>query len=753
VTLATLGLRFVVAAVVVIVAGTVLARSGDVIAARTRLGGVWVGSVFLALATSLPEIVTDLAAVRLGAIDLAVGDLFGSSMANMLILSLVSLVPGGADVFRRTTLDHVLYACLAIILTMMAAGTILIRSTASVAGMGAGSLVILVVYAVASRAAFRHSRVAQEAGVTIEMSSAPGGAAVPSATHADGNTPTLQRAGLTFLAAAAVIVMAAPQFAHAAEGIATLTGVGSTFVGTWLVGLSTSLPELVTSLAAVRLRAYDLAVGNLFGSNALNMIIFAGLDLAHPAAPVLSVADPAHVLTAMVAVILMAVAIGTLALRSKRVERAVEPGSLLLVMGYVLGIGLVFWRSTAGAATPRLARDAAGGVSGIAPASAQALANATLLVSLDGFRADYLDRPGAVRLRALAERGARAERLVPSFPSKTFPNHHTLVTGLYPEHHGIVANTMRDPNIAATFTIGDTLVARDPRWWGGEPIWVTAEKQGVRAASLFWPGGDYAIGGRRPTYYLPYDGRMPNAARVTQVLDWLAMPPAQAPRFVALYFSTTDDAGHAYGPPSAQVDTAITHVDSLVGALVDGLAARGLGDRVNLVIVSDHGMTDVSAERRIYLDDYIDLTDVEVVDWMPVSAVTPKPGKLAAVYDALRHAHPQLQVFHRDSVPARFHYRDHVRITPLVLLAGEGWTITSRERAKRLPAPRGGTHGYDNALPSMGALFIAAGPDIDEGRVLRPVANVHVYPLLARLLGVVPAPNDGSADSLAIVRR
>jgi cation:H+ antiporter len=345
VTLAALGLRFVIAALVVIVAGTLLARSGDVIAARTRLGGIWVGSVFLALATSLPEIVTDVAAVRMAAIDLAVGDLFGSSMANMLILGLVSLVPGGAELFRRVTLDHVLYACLAIILTMLAAGTILIRSSHTLVGIGTGSLVILVTYAVASRAAFRYSQVAQEAGVTIEMSHAGGGAAVPAAPHAEGSTPTLQRSLLTFVAAAAVIVVAAPQFAQAAEGIATLTGVGSTFVGTWLVGLSTSLPELVTSLAAVRLRAYDLAVGNLFGSNALNMIIFAGLDLAHPGAPVLSVADPAHVLTAMAAVVLMAVAIGTLALRSKRVERAVEPGGLLIVLAYLLGIGLVFSQS------------------------------------------------------------------------------------------------------------------------------------------------------------------------------------------------------------------------------------------------------------------------------------------------------------------------------------------------------------------------------------------------------------------------
>jgi predicted AlkP superfamily pyrophosphatase or phosphodiesterase len=377
--------------------------------------------------------------------------------------------------------------------------------------------------------------------------------------------------------------------------------------------------------------------------------------------------------------------------------------------------------------------------------------NATVLISLDGFRADYITRPGAVTLRALAARGVRAERMIPAFPSKTFPNHYTIVTGLYPEHHGIVANTMVDARIGATFTIGDTLIARDPRWWGGEPIWNTAERQGVRTAAFFWPGSDYAINGRYPTYYTPFDNRVPDTLRVRQVLDWLTMPADRAPRFVTLYFSNTDNAGHDHGPDAPQVDTAIAHVDRLIGALVTGLAARGLGERVNLVIVSDHGMTPIDGSRVIRLDDYLDLNDVDVVDWMPVAAVTPKSGKLPAVYEALRRT-PHLQVFRKDSVPARFHYRDNPRITPLVLLADEGWTITSTARL-RMGQPRGGTHGYDNFLPSMGALFIAAGPDIQQGRVLAPFANVHVYPLLARLLGVKPAPNDGHADSLAITRR
>jgi cation:H+ antiporter len=230
--LASLGLRFTVAAIIVILAGTVLARSGDVIAARTKLGGVWVGSVFLALATSLPELVTDIAAVRMGALDLAIGDLFGSSMANMLILAIVGLAPAGAELFVRATLDHVIYAALAIVLTAAAAASILAPTSVAWLGIGVGSWILLLVYGVASRAAFRSSRVTQEAGQTIEMSGpAESIAAVPS-PHDDA-APSLPRALLHFAGAALVILLVAPQFATAAEGLAVATGVGSTFMGSW----------------------------------------------------------------------------------------------------------------------------------------------------------------------------------------------------------------------------------------------------------------------------------------------------------------------------------------------------------------------------------------------------------------------------------------------------------------------------------------------------------------------------------------
>jgi predicted AlkP superfamily pyrophosphatase or phosphodiesterase len=379
-------------------------------------------------------------------------------------------------------------------------------------------------------------------------------------------------------------------------------------------------------------------------------------------------------------------------------------------------------------------------------------AHSTILLSLDGYRADYLQRPNAVRLRELAARGTRLERLVPVFPTKTFPNHYTIVTGLYPEQHGIIANTMYDHEIGHTFTLSDTLVARDPRWWGGDPIWNTAERQGVKTAAMFWPGSDYEIGGRRPSWYTPFNNRYPDAERITKVLSWLDLPARTGPRLMTLYYSATDDAGHSHGPASPQVDTAIGHVDRLLGTLIDGIAARGLTDRVNLIVVSDHGMVDVDTARLVFIDDVIDLQDAEIVDWSPVTAVTPRAGKLEAVYAGLRRA-PHVAVYRKDSVPARFHYRAHPRITPLVLVADEGWTITTRARAARNRV-RGGTHGFDNALPSMGALFVAAGPDIAPGRVLPPVANIHVYELLSALLGVKPAPNDGSPDSLrAVLRR
>lgn len=392
-----------------------------------------------------------------------------------------------------------------------------------------------------------------------------------------------------------------------------------------------------------------------------------------------------------------------------------------------------------------------------APGASRSVPAATtrtvLLISLDGFRADYINRPAAVRLRALAASGVRAERMVPAFPSKTFPNHYTIVTGLYPEHHGIIANTMFDTTIGRRFTLADTAVTHDPRWWGGEPLWVTAERQGKKAASFFWVGSDIRIGGQRPTWYRTYDAAVPDAMRVQTVLEWLSMPAETGPAFVSVYFSDVDDAGHAYGPDGAPVDSAIAKVDALVGALLDGIAAHRLQHRVDVVVVSDHGMAALSADRVIYLDDYVDADKLTIVDMSPVGALVPAAGYEGEAYARLKGAHPHMQVYRKSEVPVRLHFNANARITPLVAVADEGWSLTTHAAAARSGPPVGGTHGYDNLLPSMGALFVASGPDFRQGVVVPPFQNIHVYALLAGLLGVTPAPNDGSPDSTRALLR
>ncbi len=328
----------VISAAAVVLAGVALARSGDVIAARTRLGRLWVGSIFLAIGTSLPELLTDLSAVRLGVPDLAAGDLFGSSMANMLILALVAL-PGRTALFRRAAHDHGLAAALAIMLTAMAAVFVIIRVPWDLFGIGVGSFLIAVTYLVGIRTIFRQSALMHRAGTTPEI--AAGSVGAPDARE----LPTLRRAILSAVIASIVIIVAAPVFARSAEGVAALTGIGATFVGTALVGLATSLPELVTSLAAVRIGAYDLAVGNLFGSNAFNMILFVPLDLANRSGPTLAAVDPAHAVTALVTIVLMSMALAAVLYRAEGRARLGDPTAFLMLVFYAAGLFLVYLRS------------------------------------------------------------------------------------------------------------------------------------------------------------------------------------------------------------------------------------------------------------------------------------------------------------------------------------------------------------------------------------------------------------------------
>jgi predicted AlkP superfamily pyrophosphatase or phosphodiesterase len=379
---------------------------------------------------------------------------------------------------------------------------------------------------------------------------------------------------------------------------------------------------------------------------------------------------------------------------------------------------------------------------------AQERAGIVVLVSFDGWRWDYLARAQAPNLQALASRGVRAEALVPVFPTKTFPNHYTIVTGLFPENHGIVSNVIADPDFPARFTMSSP-TARDSRWWGGEPIWVTAIRQQRRAAAMFWPGSEAVIGGVRPTHWRPFDDGVPNAERVRQVLEWLALPEATRPTFITLYFSDVDHAGHRHGPDSPEVLEAARRVDDALGQLVSGIRRANLLDRTTFVVVSDHGMSQLAKDRVIFLDDYLNLSTVDVVEWSPNLGLLPRSATVDQIYRALKDKHPALTVYKREDMPLPLHYRRSSRIPPIVGLADDGWTITSRARhllGSAAGLSDGGAHGYDPRHKSMHGLFLAAGPGVRDGMVVPPFENVHIYNFLCELLGLTPAENDGDPE-------
>jgi len=376
-----------------------------------------------------------------------------------------------------------------------------------------------------------------------------------------------------------------------------------------------------------------------------------------------------------------------------------------------------------------------------------------VLVSLDAFRWDYLTKYAAEtpHLRQLATGGVRAERMIACFPTQTFPNHYSIVTGLRPEHHGIVANTFYDPTLKAGFVYRRHESAIDGRWWGGEPVWVTAVKQGRRSACLFWPGSEAEIAGARPTYYRAFDGRLTSAQRVDGLLAWFDRPAAQRPDFCTLYLDVVDHAGHDFGPDAPETAAAVREVDAAIARLEAGLARRRLAETTNLVIVSDHGMAAVPAGHVVFLDDLVDLATVQIDGVGTQAGLRPRAGSAADLLARLRPGLPaHLRIYLRGEIPERLHYRNNPRIPPVVILADEGWEITTRAEFARRKMPERGDHGYDNQLDSMGATFIASGPSFRRGAVIAPFENIDVYDLLCAALGLKPAPNDGD-DRLARV--
>lgn len=379
-----------------------------------------------------------------------------------------------------------------------------------------------------------------------------------------------------------------------------------------------------------------------------------------------------------------------------------------------------------------------------------------LLIGLDGLHPSMLDSWDAPNLKALAARGVRAEAMYPVMPSVTFVNFYSLATGLYPEHHGMVDNYPYDRDGQRQFDRATG--PQEEFWWQGEPVWVTAEKQGLSTSIMFWLGSEVPHDGIRPARWTPYQHDKPYQERVDEVLAWYDGPAEKSPRFAAIYFDRVDTAGHYTGPRSDKTKEAVAEVDGYVGQLVAGLEARGLLASTTIIVVSDHGMAWINPDQVVDIGEFLDLKSLTVSQFAGPYAGSAHPflhvygegPALEAAYQGLKDFHPNIHVYKRGEMPAHFHFDHPTRGPDLFIVGDPGWVVRNADLGGWRP-PIPGMHGYDNRAPEMNATFIGAGPIFPEGEVAAPFENVNVYSFIACALGLTPAETDGDPAVVAQV--
>ena len=367
-----------------------------------------------------------------------------------------------------------------------------------------------------------------------------------------------------------------------------------------------------------------------------------------------------------------------------------------------------------------------------------------VMLSLDGFRWDYADKASTPNLDRIAENGVKLTSLKPSFPTKTFPNHYTIVTGLYPDNHGIVANKFYDPDIDRHYKVSDRKAVRDGSFYGGEPVWVTAEKQGMRSASYFWIGSEADVNGIYPSYWKTYDHHFPFTQTIDSVVYWLQLPEEQRPHLVLFYNPEPDGVGHQYGPDSKEVKDMIVLLDSLVGVAYDKITALPIADQVNFIIVSDHGMTEIQNKHVINLSDHIHEKWFEHIEGSsPVFSFTPKEKYRDVAFKALQEIE-HARVWQTKNIPEELHYGTNPRTLEWILLADSGRYINQK---KIFPVPEG-DHGYDNDFKDMHGIFYAAGPAFKKNYISSCFENTEIYNLICYILNLEPASNDGDIEKI-----
>jgi ectonucleotide pyrophosphatase/phosphodiesterase family protein 5 len=373
-----------------------------------------------------------------------------------------------------------------------------------------------------------------------------------------------------------------------------------------------------------------------------------------------------------------------------------------------------------------------------------------ILISFDAFRWDYRDRGITPNLNYIIKNGVHALSLKPCFPSKTFPNHYSIVTGMYPENHGIIANSFSNPYTHKRFSLSDTLEKSDAKWYKGEAIWETARRQGVITADYFWPGADINIDYRRPNYVERFVYTRLYDERINGVIKWLELPYNKRPHFITLYFDATDTSGHKYGPNSKEVNQSISKEDSLIGKIFSGLKKLNLFDSTNVIITSDHGMTELSNKRVINIDELLSGLQYKTSDKGPMMFIYPEENKKKEVYRKLKESEDHYHVYWKKDIPDYLNYKDNPFVADIVMIADLGYSIFDnkdlKNYSKNFPS---GNHGYDPSNLDMHGIFYAIGPDFKSGYSCGTIENIDIYPLLAKILKIVPNNNiDGKLERI-----
>jgi len=389
--------------------------------------------------------------------------------------------------------------------------------------------------------------------------------------------------------------------------------------------------------------------------------------------------------------------------------------------------------------------------SGFRKDSRKQFKNYVVLVSFDAFRWDYYKLYNTPNLNKMALDGVKADRLIPSFPTKTFPNHYSIATGLYPDHHGIVDNSFAAPDLGLFYRMSDRAAVENPAFYDGEPIWATAEKQGAKAASFFWVGSEAPVGGSYPSYWKKYDGKVTYSERIDTVIKWLSYPLEKRPELVTLYFDEPDLTSHDFGPVSAETGKEVERLDSIIGVIRQKISTLPDARRINLIVLSDHGMGPVSSDKYINLRAVIPERMISSMSGgSPVYSINTKAGKLDSAIMLLNKV-KGMKAWKKSELPAKWNYGTHPRIPEIVVVADSSWSLGTRADGSSV---KGGTHGYDNSNSDMFSIFYAVGPAFKKNYSFNELNNVDIYNLICKILDLKPAPNDGNLEHIkGLLRR